>query len=371
MAVPFGMLATTSVFAAEKTVFLSNSGDDEAAGTDAAPLKTMTKAYETLGEDGGIIVIKDKYTQYAQTTYPEHTGNVTIKGAEASAEWNLNGRVYFSGPTTIDNIKLTNSSGISIIAQFNNITVTNTVTCPNSKAAGGNQDLILVGGMSGFTADHTAKSFTMNINGGAWTDVAGPLWKGSVDKSAFEASAHEMKVTINVGDGAVVQKLFPFARLNNEAIDDGTSAGSCEVNLNGGKITHFLAAHDQKNVKVGYKNGLTVNIAKTFKLADSFNQVEENARVTGGIYYGIGGESVYTSQPMLENSKLVIAAEIYESVKDNSKLDKSTFKTVEKAGTAVTPPPTPPVQTGDTAWVVAAVMTVAAAGCTVILKKKA
>ncbi len=54
MVVPFGMLATTSISAAGKTIYVSDAGDDTAAGDAAAPVKTIVKASELVGAEGGI-----------------------------------------------------------------------------------------------------------------------------------------------------------------------------------------------------------------------------------------------------------------------------------------------------------------------------
>ena len=50
-------LCCFGAFAAEKVVFVADGGDDSAAGTSEAPVKTFAKAVEMLGADGGTLVV--------------------------------------------------------------------------------------------------------------------------------------------------------------------------------------------------------------------------------------------------------------------------------------------------------------------------
>ena len=142
----------------------------------------------------------------------------------------------------------------------------------------------------------------------------------------------------------------------------------CVINLNGGKITTWIAMSDSTAAaKNGYENGIIINIGENFKLADSFRasiDKQEN-NVIDKVFYGISGDSVYVegNQIAIGASKVYIASAKYNEYKDSDRfhgiaVEEGTFNKVE----------TP--DSSDMTWVVAAIAMVAMAGAVLTFKKK-
>ena len=326
MVVPFGMLASTGVSAAAETVYLSDAGDDTKTGADAAnAVKTMAKAFELVGNDGGTVIITGTYSHTAKFTAPAHTGKITIKGADANAKFHVTAaqRFLLGGPVVIESLFIDVDNNWSLVCNYNDLTIADTVTMERSGRTGSNPnwDTFIIGGHGGFAAtDTAAKDYTLTINGGNWMEVVGAIWKDAADKTTADEKFKDFDATINVGGNAVIAKLLYFSRTSKYL--DPAKGSTMTINLNGGKITHFVAAHDNKNEDLGYGNGVTINIGKDFDLANSFNAVTEDKRITGDCYYGISGDSAWVLDTLvdLDKTKLVIAAEIYDDIINNSKL---------------------------------------------------
>ncbi len=379
MVVPFGMLATTAISAAETEVYLSDNGSDDAAGTAAAPVQTMAKAYEKLGTAGGTIIIKDKYDQKANFVAPAHTGKVTIKGADANAKYvNAGGgvRYFLGGPTEFKSIKLETGMWM-VVCNFNDCTFASDVTHTRTGST-----FLVAGGQGGTTANDIAfkpADVTITVNGGDWEEIIGVLRGQAIDPDGAKTAADfkDLDVTINFGGNAVAKKMITFFRsaANTDVLAENAS---CTVNLNGGKITGWIALTDYgvpgdgNVIPTGYGKGVTINMSKNFDLANSFTLgPKDDTHVTGGVFYGISGDTVWSKTEeqdkyvKLGKTKLILDAEIYDAQKNNTLFRDVT---IEKASTGtVTPPPVP---TGDMTWVVAAVAAVSVMGCAVVVAKK-
>jgi len=71
-----GNLQSTQVSALETTVYVSSSGNDNGAGTDASPYATLNKALEEVA-DGGTVVLKDTVVL---SNWAAHGKTVTVTG---------------------------------------------------------------------------------------------------------------------------------------------------------------------------------------------------------------------------------------------------------------------------------------------------
>ena len=379
MVLPFGMLSSVSVTAdtpdpGTKTVYLSDTGADTNDGlTPEAPKKTITQCYAALGTEGGNIIIVDKFTHTANFIAPKHTGTVTIKGADSSAQYVMGSgyRYFLGGPTVLDGFKLVAKAGtLMIVCLYNDFTATETLTTDRTK------DVILVAGGQSDT-DYkkardfgTAKDVTITLNGGSWQEVIGSMRQGwrcptasaYVTKTADDFANHH--VTFNIGGSAVIAKMFAFSR-SAGGKDVIAPDSACTINLNGGKITHFLTHMDQKAYATGFENGVTINVSKNFDLSASFNgDTGANATTrlnSTGVYCGITalyayGESYITTASTVAKGTLVIDDEIYDSFVTNNKVRLADFSTVKKAsggaGGEIVPPPDPdvPDTTPDTVY---------------------
>ena len=390
MVVPFGMLATTGVSAdTAKTVYLSDAGDDANDGSTAAKaVKTMAKAYELLNA-GGTIVISGTYTQSAHFFGCDiaHTGKITIKGADANALWEVVGdcRFFLGGVTEITDIKIKNASKtFYFICNFNDFTVTETVTVERVK-----DFLINAGGQNGQQAQdrvYVPKDVTVTINGGSWVDVIGFTRSGGYPLGATAFSADFFKgtdVTFNIGGKASIDKLYGFSRSASGAAQVFEGA-SCTVNLNGGVINKFICMHDINSIRTGIDGGMNVNINKGCDFDKYFKAnvtLDENFYWKDGsndryVFYGLNGCTAWDDNKVaamggfIGKSKLVIADELYESLKDHERIRTESFASIEKAGAQTPDQPGETPDTGDMTWVVAVVAAVAVMGSAVVLKKR-
>lgn len=171
------------------TVYVANEdGDDSAAGTAAAPLKTITAACAKL-ENGGTIVITQLYQANGETSadyldIPSVNGPLMIKGAMKATPLSfkfvsINSDIYFENisfwPATLSNISV-------IECNFNNVVMGDGVSCisqPTRKTfpylVGGNWwSNNTTGVYSNFNysenADVTSdKEFSLTVYSGTWS----------------------------------------------------------------------------------------------------------------------------------------------------------------------------------------------------------
>ena len=330
MVVPFGILAGISMTAdAETVVYLSDAGNDENDGKTAAnAFKTITKAYQTIGDNNGTIVVTGTFTQTADFVAAEHAGKITIKGADENAVYKVGAKRFQSGGAleftdiTIDQT----AANFMLVGCFHELTISETV-----KKEATVSSFIVAGGQGGTSAkdrNYTVGDTTITVNAGYWSEVIGTV-RNSLNSPAGAHTEDEYQnytVTINVGGTATVGKLSAFAR----------SFGGCEVfaensqaivNLNGGKILAWAGMTDATTKaatnKIGYENGVIFNIGKDFDITQSFTLDAEKQNdfivtdATGKkIFYGLNGDNVFVddSYVTIGASKVVCAPEVYDAV---------------------------------------------------------
>ncbi len=353
LAIPFGIFATVSVSAdttdtaAPQTIYLSDTGADTNDGLSAdAPVKTISRAYALLGDDGGTISIVGTFTQTANFSAPEHTGTVTITGNSADSKMYMSaGRRYFlGGPTVFDDIVLDASVGsFYVICLFNQFTATE-----NFSVTGTEDVLLAVASQSGATDFGAARNVEITLNGGRWTEVIGGMRQGLGVSGSVTKTTEDFKdynVTFNIGGSAVVSKFFALHRTIATSNFIAPNS-SCTINLNGGVVTHFICHNDQKARAQGYENGLTVNIGPGFDLSGSFDAVttvDPDTRLDANkLFYGITALSAYdasvvTAAGLVSCNTLVIDDSIYDSVMANNKIRFDDFAEVKKKSETLTP----------------------------------
>ena len=330
MVVPFGILAGISMTAdADTVVYLSDAGNDSNDGKSAAnALKTITKAYQTIGDNNGTIVVTGTFTQSADFVAPEHAGKITIKGADESAVYTVSGKRFQSGGSlefTDITINQT-AANFMLVSCFHELTISETVKKEAALAS-----FVVAGGQGGSSAkdrDYTVQDTTLTINAGYWSEVIGSV-RNSLNSPAGAHAEDEFQnytVTFNIGGSATVGKLSAFTR----------SYGACAifaensqaiVNLNGGKILAWAGMTDAttnaKTTKIGYENGVTFNIGKDFDITQSFTldaskQVDNTVTDANGnkIFYGLNGDNVFVNDEYVTigTSKVVAAPEVYDAV---------------------------------------------------------
>lgn len=128
-----------------KSVFVSQTGDDSAAGTKDAPVATLAKAYELLGSQGGVVSVIGTYT-LDSVTEAARTSQVIFSGDTLV----INGDYTIGGPTLFTSITLQNGTSGAIVAAGNSLDIFKTVsTLPDANGAfldifGGKRDELCV-----------------------------------------------------------------------------------------------------------------------------------------------------------------------------------------------------------------------------------
>ena len=233
------------VFAAEKTVYVSDTGTGDGSSA-STPLGTLADAYAALGDNGGKIIITDKVTLTAKFVEPAHSGKVTITGGTLAVN---SIRFVLNGATTFENLTIHgNAAYLSIIAQFNPIVFGEGLT------------------VTGF-GDFTSVAKGIAIVGGV-IDGEGKYNDSSLLNSDTYITLKSGKAII-IGFNQKVDKAYTgTAHIN---LEGGTyyniymgsatgSGGSVDMNISGGKFIYNV-----------YSN------AKTSKLTGSIN-----TKITGG-----------------------------------------------------------------------------------------
>ncbi len=138
-------------------VFVSDNGDDSAAGTADAPVATYAKAVEKLGAAGGVVSIVDTLTV---DSYTEAARTAAVVIADGTLV--VNGDFTLGGTTVFMTANIKNGENGAIIAAGNNLTVMADVT--TSKGADGKYIDLVAGKRDSFVVVNiTVKAGTYNI----------------------------------------------------------------------------------------------------------------------------------------------------------------------------------------------------------------
>jgi len=416
MVVPFGMLATTSVSAADTVLYVKEGGTGNGSSADNAlpSLDAANQAAAALSTDvtikfvGTVVLDCSAFTDF-QYKEPTHANKITWTGADASAKLVLktttSARFYMlGGELCIKNlaIEMDGTKVLAIITNLYDFTVDEGVTITNPQAAA---ETVTVYGVnnqtiSGVAVDtwsnnpfynaetktHTANP-TITIKSGSFKQVCGYMANASNKVPDVKLDG---KLTINIS-GADTYIFQVYAVCNSyNAVKD------CDITLDGGVIGRFVAAVDRK-----YNNGIKLYGAAgatgtyTLYLTKNFDLTKQDALVGaegGGEFYcglcgATGNDDFDGSAADAGLGKFVLKAdaEIYDAVNaETVKINKGTFDEVVKVEA--------PAQggnqggndnqggdntqgggnadTSDMTWVVAAVAAVSVMGCAVVATKK-
>lgn len=138
-------------------IYVSDAGDDSAAGTADAPVATIAKAIEKLGAKGGVVNVKDTLTvdSYTEAT---RTAPVVITGDTLV----LNGDFSIGGKTIFMGVDIKNGVNGAIVANGKQLSVMADVT--TSVGADGKYIDLVAGKRDGFVVvDIVVKAGTYNI----------------------------------------------------------------------------------------------------------------------------------------------------------------------------------------------------------------
>ena len=98
-----------------KAVYVSDNGDDSAAGTKDAPFATAEKAVGALGSSGGAVIITDTLT-LDNLTESTRTASIVFMGASEESALVINGDYTIGGQTIIKGVTIANGADGAIVA---------------------------------------------------------------------------------------------------------------------------------------------------------------------------------------------------------------------------------------------------------------
>ena len=245
VAMVLSMVPAVSFAAETRTVYLDPAaGADTNSGlTEAAPVQTVTAAYEALsGADAGKIVLLSTLTLAEQTTFPASAIPVTITAKTADLGITTGNHIFFAGDTTLENMTLTLTAANNttyLSSEGFDLTIGEGITCKNSSSyrfcltlryGAGSMDGATLTVNSGnwrsiFYAGYksaTTGNCTLIMNGGNVSNIVGPTYSGTV---SGDTAVYIHGGTINLFD--------PGANTT------GSVTGNVDVTVTGGTFTKF------------------------------------------------------------------------------------------------------------------------------------
>ncbi len=248
-----------SAFAADKVVFVANGGTGDGASA-SAPTGKLADAYAALGDEGGTLVLMNKYSLSARIDLPKHSGKITwtsvynnidYRESGAMLYWAGSYRIGFGGPTKIDNFVFTDASdaGGVLAANFHDLTIGEDVQTLNTSGATESKILVLGGPNidTSVAALASGESSTLTLKSGSYASV--------IAFSRAVAKSHEGTVTVNLGGNASAKNCCLGADGNN------AKGGSAVLNLS--DSAHIDSLNLSNSPAAAMNGTVTVNITDT------------------------------------------------------------------------------------------------------------
>ncbi len=249
------------------SAYVSDNGDDSADGTAEAPFKTLAKAVEKLGKNGGAIFVTDIFTLTGAESV--RTSAVTFMSATSDAVVNVVGDYTIGGTTTFKNITIKNGGEGAIIANGNKLTVKSDV----KTAEGDGKYIDIVAGNRG------ENLITVNVTIDAGTYNA--IYAHGLAGSTVKVSNTVKTIEVGAADDYVMHAL---------AISNGTVENASI------EISDF--ANDSQAVKVTPKTGEKASLELTTGSSQINGAGQSYVRVE---YYVYGKENESLSfKPVIE-----------------------------------------------------------------------
>lgn len=292
-------------------VFVADGGNGDGKSADA-PVATLAKAYELLGEDGGTVVISGKLSITAHITLPEHTDTVVITSAYDGVDYRTanNAELYssvwhiinFHGETIIKDLTINLGVSFGFAAHYNPITIdTGVVINANYDTDNGGRDengLYIVGAdfngsnISGVVYD---KDTSITVRSGTVSRVIGfGRYSG-----ARNYTGH---ADINLEENAYVRYLY------TGAVADSATANTATVNIAENATV--------ERVHVGGSSSTNHMLGEVVINIDKMNGFRHDTNVSGGkimefdtmcIYNNKGGITLYYDESTVPEGALYLA----------------------------------------------------------------
>ncbi|MBQ2863757.1 MAG: hypothetical protein IJE84_06225, partial [Clostridia bacterium] len=369
MVLPFGILATVGVSAAEEVIYVKDgatgngSSADNALGSLAAAnaVATAKTTDVTIKFVGTYTLDGTDTTLFVDNYYKEaaHTNKITWAGADASSKLIIKtdaaARYYvIGGEFAVKDlaIEIDGTKVFVLVTNLHDVTVETGVTVTNPNAA--SETISIYGALKAtyesspyYNADtrtHTANP-TVTVKSGSFKQIVGYMGNASTALTAAKLGGDKTvtlngKVTLNVtGADTYIYQLYPVCNSYNTVTD-------CDITLDGGIIGRFVAATDRKYSKgivtygpSGVNGTYTVYLTKNFDLAaqSALVGVELAGEFAGAICGATANDDFAGAldDAGLGTYILKADAEVFDAVNaETVKINKATFDDVKKVTAA-------------------------------------
>lgn len=268
------MLLTTSILvvptsasnANEKTVYISNAGNDANAGTAEAPVATLLKAYQLLGVEGGKIVVNGDLTVSGEyralcddATLNNLIGHVTITSENNATLTIAEQGIWFPGATTIENIKIHCAYAAFnsyLIANCHDFVIGEGVTVTKADTAYG-FPIIYGSGMYSFLWIQEGASSNVTVKSGTWAEVYGG---GAANGRGWGTHIDDVPGNVSVSIlGGTIDKVYGGSNGGVGGTDPVAIMGNVAVTVSGGTINEVIANSATANTVI--KGNATVTVS--------------------------------------------------------------------------------------------------------------
>ncbi len=360
MVVPFGMLATVGVSAADDAVlYVKDGATGDGSSADKA-LGTMEEAYDAAiksGKNTTIVLVGDVHFDMQDTYgfYPEdHAGKITITGKHGAVSggrlliaagdhhnWVLGGETEFNN-VELDTWAKDSDSKPNIVfrCHFHPFTFGENVVTADTLG------VYVVGGVVNarpfgspnydgstpivdtYKYDEESNSYTGDINitlkSGNFKEI-GIVARAGINTGATVKGTANLTIT----GTAKIEKIAAFRNTGS------AMSGDVNVYLDGGTVTNFLCHnHGSASAVTGVtaESKFTVVITKNFNIAESFTNPP-----SGDFYQGIAGSTLTVSDAatVLANElfgdyRVFVEASVFDDVVNSQKVFLDSFNTFSK-----------------------------------------
>lgn len=224
------------------------AGSDGNAGTMAAPLETITAAYNKLKNTGGTITLLSHYTATHETDtnywcVPKVNGPILLRGINPGIRLS-HGFVSLNSPHYIDNIFLRQMTSTGLIeARFNSLIIGERVSTSPSTTS--ERYTFIVGGHMQYDDSDSAansspykyfltdaktddavdlhKDYTLEVYGGTWRSIRAGNWRM---RSKAYVGVIDADITLKIGGTA---KVIPYKDLSSPENYAVSVTGNCSL----------------------------------------------------------------------------------------------------------------------------------------------
>lgn len=230
---------------AVRSVYVADAGDDAAAGTAEAPVKTLAKAYELLGTAGGRVVLAGNLTvsgEYRALCAEGRTvGAVTITAKNDATLTVTDQGIWFPGDTTIEGIHLHFTYGAYyglLVANCHRFVIGDGVEVTVAENAYGYPAIYGSGYYSNTWMISAGASSDVVVKSGRWSQIYGGGATYHSDWGLVDDVPGNASVLIT---GGKVDSVYGGGNGTVGNIGPTTIAGNTHVEVTGGSVKHIVA----------------------------------------------------------------------------------------------------------------------------------